>query len=129
MADGYIAFVGKKYYTDNYDYYSNINFYNGSLDETFSDYLLVDPAKDDNGVAPKAVQAIQNYHNRYKKANYVEVSDESLESVKGMKAVRHYGTFVPNDNIHFGLKKAPVKVSEHKSNFSKEFKANAKIAF
>ncbi|MBQ7709325.1 MAG: hypothetical protein IJT74_05335 [Bacteroidales bacterium] len=129
VADGYIAFVGRKSYTDNYGYYSNINFYNGSLDETFYDYLLVDPAKDDNGVAPKAIQAIQSYHNRYKKANYVEVSDESLESVKGMKAVRHYGTFVPNDNIHFGLKKAPVKVSEHKSNFSKEFKANAKIAF
>lgn len=57
VADGYIAFVGESYYTDNYGYFPNINFYDGTIDEMFQDYLLVDPAKDDNGLAPKSVAA------------------------------------------------------------------------
>ncbi len=74
VMDGYIAFVGESYYSDNYGYYSNINFYNGVIDETFRDFLLVDPAKDDNGLAPKVAAAIS-----------------SIKKVKGKKIESNYG--------------------------------------
>ncbi|MBO4428282.1 MAG: hypothetical protein J5771_07380 [Bacteroidales bacterium] len=78
VAEGYLAIVGESYYTTNYNYFSTINFYIPGatdadpdiLDEAFANYLLVDPAKDDNGLAPstlhrvqKSISKIQRYHN------------------------------------------------------------------
>ena len=55
VLDGYIAFVPE---SDNEGFMdANLNFYIKSVgwDEIFKDYLLVDPAKDNNGLAPKTL--------------------------------------------------------------------------
>jgi uncharacterized protein (DUF2147 family) len=61
VAEGYYAIVSASYYADSYNF-SGYCFYNKSVDANnylcaYGDYLLVDPEKDNNGLAPKAVEA------------------------------------------------------------------------
>lgn len=61
VAEGYYAIVSASYYADSYNF-SGYCFYNESVDAenylcAYGDYLLVDPEKDNNGLAPKAVEA------------------------------------------------------------------------
>ena len=61
VAEGYYAIVSPAAYASTYNF-SGYFFYNQSVDANnylcaYSDYLLVDPEKDNNGLAPKAVEA------------------------------------------------------------------------
>ena len=73
VADGYIAFVGESSYADNYGVFSNINFYGNGIDIAFKDFLLVDPKKDDNGVAPASVSAAISAAKKARNNNRVEI--------------------------------------------------------
>ena len=99
VADGYLAFVAESYYGDNYGYYPNLNFYNEELelDVMYRDYLLVDPAKDDNGLAPQAVSAAVSAAKRVRN-NKVEVVGNNLLKVpvggKRFSADSHFITIL-----------------------------------
>ena len=61
VAEGYYAIVSTSTYAGSYNF-SGYCFYNESVDAenylcAYGDYLLVDPEKDNNGLAPKAVEA------------------------------------------------------------------------
>ncbi len=61
VLDGYYAIVSLASYASSYNF-SGYAFYNSEVDENsifavYYDYLLVDPAKDNNGLAPKAAEA------------------------------------------------------------------------
>lgn len=58
VLDGYYAFVSTPRYYEQYNF-CGLGFYagNNSFYSAYTDYLLVDPAKDDNGVAAKAEAA------------------------------------------------------------------------
>lgn len=61
VLDGYYAIVSTSKYYSSYNF-SGYGFYNSDVDAqyifaAYYDYLLVDPAKDDNGLAPKAAEA------------------------------------------------------------------------
>jgi uncharacterized protein (DUF2147 family) len=61
VAEGYYAIVSTSTYAGSYNF-SGYCFYNESVDANnylcaYGDYLLVDPEKDNNGLAPKAVEA------------------------------------------------------------------------
>lgn len=61
VLDGYYAIVSTSNYYSSYNF-SGYGFYNPEVDAeyifaAYYDYLLVDPAKDDNGLAPKAAEA------------------------------------------------------------------------
>lgn len=61
VLDGYYAIVSTSKYASNYNF-SGYGFYNPEVDANYIfavyyDYLLVDPAKDNNGLAPKAAEA------------------------------------------------------------------------
>lgn len=55
VADGYLAFVAESAAGSQYSYFPNVNFYNASIDIAYRDFLLVDPKKDNNGLAPKTI--------------------------------------------------------------------------
>ncbi len=85
VLDGYYAIVSTSKYYSNYNF-CGYGFYNPEVDEeyifaAYYDYLLVDPAKDDNGLAPKAAEARLA---RIKKA----LVDASLLGLDGKEAIR-----------------------------------------
>lgn len=74
VAEGYIAFVAESYYADNYGMNANVNFYkSGVVDVAFQDFLLVDPAKDNNPHYAAAVSGAK----RAKRGNKVELPENN----------------------------------------------------
>ena len=83
VAEGYIAFVAESYYGDNYGMNANLNFYNDDLDIAFQDFLLVDPAVDDNPHSAAAASVAR----RAKRGNKVELpGNNRFNKLNGVKS-------------------------------------------
>ncbi len=86
VLDGYYAIVSVSDYASSYNF-SGYGFYNSEVDAdyvfaVYYDYLLVDPAKDNNGLAPKAAEARLA---QIKKA----LATASAQGLDGKEAIRN----------------------------------------
>ncbi len=97
VLDGYYAIVSTSKYASNYNF-SGYGFYNQEVDEeyifaVYYDYLLVDPAKDNNGLAPKAAEAKLA---QIKKA----LANASAQGLDGKEAIRNALRNCSPDNLY-----------------------------
>ena len=128
VGDGYYAFVDVS--GDQYNFCGIRAMAGGYYWIALKDLLIVDPEKDDNGVAPASVRnRVQKLRKAEEEYNYIESPEGRIQSLRERmnKSSLSQGNFIANENIHFGIKKANVKVS--KKPFTKEFKANLEFAF
>lgn len=125
--DGYIAFVSSELYNGGalgenglfLRFYSNDAYSSvaGNVDG-WTDLLLVDETKDDNGIAPAAISArkarIRAINNalQEKRTNFVETDRGYIRSIIDKNKVRCTTYFTPAGlNLQREVKAAPVKVS------------------
>lgn len=80
VADGYYAFVSNPGYTSQGVEMAGLGYYNGGFYAGYTDYLLVDPDKDENGLAPaQAAANLQRIKDAIKIAGSSVLTPESRD--------------------------------------------------
>lgn len=122
VADGYYAFVSNPGYTDQGVEMRGLGYYNNGFYAGYIDYLLIDAAKDDNGMAPKAAAAKVSAFNdalKIASANWLQTPRERVRYAleQSVQQPKLYGS-VSSIRGTRSCEKASFSVSEMPS-FSK----------